>query len=369
MNIALRTLIFSLCLVTSLSAAVVGRTLPEKRFPLSLMVELNLGGQRIEGMPLVWDRWTVCLLGRDGRLWQSNPAEAADYRKTSDRFEGYSAVEMRVQLQREFDSQFEITATRHFLIAHPRGQRDKWPPRFEELYRSFSHYFSVRGFQLQEPGFPLIGIVLGNEEAFRRYVQEQDITIPSDAVGVYHNKSNRIALYDSTAGEDSTDWQQNAAVIIHEATHQAAFNTGIHSRYSVPPLWVIEGLATMFEAPGVHQSRTHRQLDNRINQGRLREFRQHAEPKHEPELLVALISSDKMFKTDTIAAYAEAWALTFFLMETRPRQYAEYLKQTIGRKPFTEYTAAERMSDFTEIFGDNWPMFEARFSRFVAQLK
>ncbi len=364
MNIALRALVLSLCLVSSLSAAA-----PEKRLPLSLMVELSLDGQRIEGMPLAWDRWSVRLLGRDGRLWRFSPTEAVDFRKTSERFEGYSTGEMRQQLRREFDSQLEITATRHFLIAHPRGQREKWPGRFEELYRSFGHYFSVRGFQLQQPAFPLIGIVLGNEEAFRRYVQEQGISVPSDAVGVYHNKSNRIALYDSTDGADSTDWQQNAAVIIHEATHQAAFNTGVHNRYSVPPLWVIEGLATMFEAPGVHKSRTHRQLDDRVNQGRLREFRQHVEPKHEPELLVELISSDKMFKVDATSAYAEAWALTFFLMETRPRQYAKYLKQTTARKPFSEYSAAQRMSDFTAIFGDNWPMFQARFLRFMAQLK
>src|SRR5436190_8860041 len=42
--------------------------------------------------------------------------------------------------------------------------------------------------------------------------------------------------------------------MIHEATHQVAFNTGLHSRIGENPRWVVEGLATVFEAPGVRNS-------------------------------------------------------------------------------------------------------------------
>ena len=68
-------------------------------------------------------------------------------------------------------------------------------------------------------------------------------------------------------------------------------------------------------------------------------------------------------------AYAEAWALSFYLTETQPRQYGQYLKRTGSRPPFRQYTAAERTADFTALFGDNWRMLEAQFLRFMAGVK
>jgi hypothetical protein len=39
--------------------------------------------------------------------------------------------------------------------------------------------------------------------------------------------------------------------------------------------------------------------------------------KHKPETLVELVSSDKLFRSDIDQAYAEAWALTFYLSQTQ----------------------------------------------------
>ena len=36
----------------------------------------------------------------------------------------YSAAEMQEMLQHEFDSRFEVSTTRHYLVVHPRGERD-----------------------------------------------------------------------------------------------------------------------------------------------------------------------------------------------------------------------------------------------------
>ena len=38
--------------------------------------------------------------------------------------------------------------------------------------------------------------------------------------------------------------------IIHEATHQTAYNVGVHARFADQPRWLVEGLAMMFEAEG-----------------------------------------------------------------------------------------------------------------------
>ena len=69
------------------------------------------------------------------------------------------------------------------------------------------------------------------------------------------------------------------------------------------------------------------------------------------------------------AAYAEAWAFTFFLVETEPRKYAQYLARTAERPPFSEYDTARRMADFTAVLGKDWRMLDARFLRFMAEVK
>ena len=87
-------------------------------------------------------------------------------------------------------------------------------------------------------------------------------------------------------------------------------------------------------------------------------------PRHKPELLMSLVTNDRLFQINAGAAYAESWALTFFLVETQPRKYAQYLAKTAQRPPFTEYTAAQRIADFTGAFGNDWRMLEARMLRF-----
>jgi len=330
------------------------------------MVELTLHGQRIEGAALAWKSDEVLLLGRDGRLWQFEPKEASQYRKSAERFSSLPISELRANLLKELGSGFDVTGTGHYLVAHPQGQRDLWAQRFEDLYRSALLYFSVRGFHAQEPPFPLIGIVCRNQQEFQRLAAAQGMPASRGVLGFYSLESNRIILYDVGAGQsDSKDWRQNASTVIHEALHQTAFNIGIHSRSAPPPVWVAEGLATLFEAPGVYDSGKYRLQRERINVGRWQQFRDGVLEKHRPDVLVGLIESDQAFRASPGAAYAEAWALTFYLIETQPQKYFDYLGRTARRAPFTTYTAAERRADFTDVFGADLRMFEAQFLRFI----
>ena len=105
--------------------------------PTKFMVKLTVDGQKIEGMPLAWDAREVHLLGRDGRLWEFVPNDATDFHKIGDRFRCYSPSKIRAILLRELGNKYEVTGTSHYMVAHPRGQRDKWAQRFENLYRSF----------------------------------------------------------------------------------------------------------------------------------------------------------------------------------------------------------------------------------------
>lgn len=332
--------------------------------PPDWMVQLSLHGQSIEGRPLAWNPGEVHLLGRDGRLWEFAPQDAKDFRRTSNHFQPYSPSEIRAALLRELGQNFEVSGTEHYLVAHARGQRDQWAERFEDLYRSFHHYFSVRGFQLQKPPFPLIGIVCRNQREFQQYSASQGAPVGNGVVGWYAHQSNRILLYDVGGGTATKRaWDETAATLIHEATHQMAFNTGIHSRYSPPPVWVAEGIATLFEAPGVYDSRYHTTREDRVNKGRLQQFRQLA-PKHRPELIRDLVASDRLFGSHPAVAYAEGWALSFLLIETDSRRYAAYLARTSAHAPFQEVTPEERLADFAAVFGNDWRMLEARLLRF-----
>lgn len=328
--------------------------------------DVNLNGRHIEGLPLLWSREHV-LLGRDGRAWNLTPEEARDSRQTSSTFQSFSAAELRARLGAELGKAFEISGTGHYLVAHAPGERDVWSQRFEDLYRSFVHYFKVRGFAVQEPEFPLVAIVLRNQDDFLAYAQRDGARIGTNVLGYYSPLSNRISLFDVGGGRaKSGDWQVNAATIIHEATHQTAFNTGVHRRFGAAPRWLVEGMGTMFEAPGVFDSTHNSSRQSRYNHGRLAKFQQLL--KNRPEnLLQELVSSDHLFRSDVSRAYAEAWALTFFLAETRPKKYSELLARTAARPAFSRYDAAQRLTDFSTLFGANLRQLEANFLAFMAQ--
>jgi hypothetical protein len=336
--------------------------------PVEAMIQLTLRGQRVEGSPIEFNEAQVHLLGRDGWLWEFKPGEATNFHKSADRFQPLSISEFRAVLLRDLEAGFEVTGTGHYLVAHPAGQRDVWAQRFEDLYRSFVHYWGVRGLAPREPLFPLAGVVCRSRRQFDELSARAGSPVGSGVLGYYDPASNRILLYDLGNSAAAHKWQTSATVLIHEATHQTAFNTGIHSRYTQPPRWVDEGLATMFEAPGVYDSQTYRQQSDRINRGWLGQFR-HLAPHHRPELLADLIARDRLSQTAPQVAYAEAWALTFWLVETQPRKYADYLARTAQMTPFAPYTAAQRTADFQAVFGSDWRMLEAQLLRYIAGLK
>ncbi len=333
------------------------------------MFRALVNGQMIEGKPLTWNAEQMELLGRDGRLHEFNPKDAQKAVKTSPTFVPYTADEMKAMLQHEYGSEFEVSLTRHYVVVHPRGQRDEWADRFEELYNRFEHYFRVRGFEFQEPPYPLVAVVFRNRDEYFRHAAATGTPMHPNTLGHYDPLTNRIFLFDVTGGKAKKDWSENATTIIHEATHQMAFNTGIHRRFAAEPSWVVEGLATMFEAPGVWNPENDHSQSDRVNRGRLDGFRRLVKEHDQPGSLAMLLSSDDAFRSDSDGAYAEAWALSFYLCETRPRQYCEYLAKTAERPPFSSYGAAERMADFEAMFGTDIKLFEAKFLSYMHDVK
>jgi hypothetical protein len=188
-------------------------------------------------------------------------------------------------------------------------------------------------------------------------------------LGHYDPASNRVFLFDATANGSGVDWSENAATIIHESTHQTAYNLGVHRRFTAQPRWVVEGLATMFEARGVWNAQYDRTQADRLNRERLASFHEYVENRRQPGALATFVTTDQAFRSDVDGAYAEAWALSFYMCETQPRLYAAYLQKTAERPLFSEYSAAERMADFQDVFGRELKMFETKFLRYMAEVK
>jgi Protein of unknown function (DUF1570) len=333
------------------------------------MLALDWQGSRFEGTELGRGGGKLQLLSRDGRVFSVPTAEAKSVRTLPLPFHSYTAMEMRAQLTRELGKSFEVTSTGHYLVAHPSGQRDAWSQRFEDLYRHFIHYFAVRGLQPHEPEFPLVAIVFHNHQEFLQYANRERSNTSANVLGYYSHNTNRITLFDAGGGKaSSAAGQETANTIIHEATHQTAYNTGVHRRLSGTPKWVTEGLATMFEAPGVWKAEDNRRPEDRINRGRLTGFKFLA-GRRKPGFMADMIASDRIFERDVDQAYANAWAFSFYLVETQHQRYCDYLKLTAKRRSFTNYSAAERMTDFTSVFGTNLRTLETHFERYMTELK
>jgi hypothetical protein len=380
------------------------------------LIELQSANETYQGKLVAHNSHACWLLGRDGRINEVQIESIVKHRTVVPRFRRFSTTEIRDQLRREFGREFEVVGTGHYLVCAAKGRARKFGQLFEEVYRTFYGYFARRRFQIDEPEFPLIAIVFPNRAQFVEYSRRDEVVASRGMMGYYLPLSNRIALFESnrealSAGVRPTDtvasplrlerlfqsgdggpssltrsarpfgaigsWRGNGGdiesglegVIVHETTHQVAFNTGLHSRIGENSMWVVEGLATVFEAPGIREASGSRNTGARINRSRFLWFKEFAISRRRPKSLADFVASDAMFKRQRLDAYSQAWALTFFLIETRPSEYSRYLKEMTQRDPLKSYPPEARLADFKQAFGDDLKRLDDNFLRFMQKLK
>ena len=86
--------------------------------------------------------------------------------------------------------------------------------------------------------------------------------------------------------------------------------------------------------------------------------------------LSTLVSQTERFTDSRKAAdaYAEAWALTYFLAEKHPEEYVAYLKRLATKQPLIWDEPEARLADFKAAFGDKLPALDAEFLHFMRSL-
>jgi len=258
----------------------------------------------------------------------------------------------------------------------------------ERLQRAFLGFWDKKGLKLHHPEQPLVVIVFGDRGSYSRYARQELGNAVGSAIGYYSMATNRIAMYDLTGVQAlrrqggrrgskhdiTTLLSQPAAVplvatIVHEATHQIAFNSGLQVRYADNPVWVSEGLAMYFETPDLDSNSGWRGIGN-VNYLRLQRFRKNAASGKSGSLR-SLIADDRRLKTPITAvdAYAEAWAWNYFLIRWRTKQYVAYLKNLADKPQLVWDKPVTRLAEFRAAFGDNVQVLEADFVKRMSRLK
>jgi hypothetical protein len=86
--------------------------------------------------------------------------------------------------------------------------------------------------------------------------------------------------------------------------------------------------------------------------------------------LHSLIVDDKRLRDprQTSAAYAEAWALNYFLIRQRPKEYVTYLRMLSEKGPLLWDDPEERLAQFKSVFGD-LEKLDAEFVRHMQKVR
>ena len=358
------------------------------------LLELTSAGQTFQGRVLHVGQKTCWFLGQDGTLHELPISGLQRPRTVAPRFRRLSTASLRDRLQHEFGREFEIRGTEHYLVCARRGTAADYAEVFEKVYRSFHSYFSTRGFPIERPEFPLVAVVFPDRRSFVDYARRDGVSVSPGLRGYYLNTTNRVAVFDAHSDRQTSGLRLPGtppatgeagsmpfaaalsgsadleATIVHETTHQVAFNTGLHSRIGGNPRWVVEGLATAFESPGIRSGGGRRsEAASRVNRSRSLWFQDYVAHRRKPQFVESLVATDRLYRSATLDFYSQAWALSFFLMETRPQAFNRYLESLGRRDPAASYPAAARLQDFRQAFGNSLDRLETELVRFMARLE
>jgi hypothetical protein len=355
------------------------------------LVTIKQGGGRVlSGKVLVEaEDGGVLLQTPDGRLWPL-PKEEINARQSNEKlFQPLDREAFKKQLLATLPNGFKAHQTKHYIICYntSRGYAEWVGTLYERLYAGFYNYWTKRGAELQEPEFPLAAIVFDTRQSYEAYARAELGATTGTIMGYYSLQSNLVTMYDLTGIEEmkfvgdrnsqarishflsQPNAERNVATIVHEATHQLAFNSGLQTRFSDTPFWISEGLAVFFETPDLDNARGWGSI-GAVNRYNLINFRKYLKTR-EPGSLGTLLAEDKRFRDPATMsdAYSEAWALNYYLIRTRPELYTKYLKLLADQTPLVMQEPAARQEQFVKLFGGDLAKLEADFLKYMRNIE
>jgi len=309
----------------------------------------------------------------DGVMWVIEAQEVRGRRRDELPFRPLSKKEIGRRLVEELPRGFQIETTEHYVIAYNTSRAyARWCGNlWERLYRGFFNYWGTRRFPLHEPEFPLVALIFDDRAGFEAYAKEELGSAVGAVIGYYNFRSNRVVTFDLTGLAQqnrsrrhrfqSSEIRQllaqpaaerNVATLVHEVTHQLAYNTGLQTRFAGNPFWVAEGLANFFETPDLRSSKGWRGI-GKVNHYRLVQFRRNRAAQA-TGWLAGLVQDDAPFRNSKTAgqAYADAWAVNYYFLKKRVKDYVAYLTELSKLQPLEEPSPEQRLATFRRHFGD-----------------
>jgi len=88
-----------------------------------------------------------------------------------------------------------------------------------------------------------------------------------------------------------------------------------------------------------------------------------------PDSLASLVRDDERLREakQGLDAYAEAWALTYFLIRRYPDEYVAYLRRLSKKRPLFWDDAETRLGEFRQAFGNDLEKLDADFVRYMTR--
>jgi hypothetical protein len=237
---------------------------------------------------------------------------------------------------------------------------------------------------VHEAGRPLVVVIFADRQRYEAFAAGDLGAAADRVVGYYNLLSNRVTTFDLTGSDALTRRSGRSAgragleilarpeaaglvaTLVHEATHQTAYNCGLHRRLAPVPLWVSEGIATYFETPDLASDRGWRGIGG-INRLRLDRYL----ASQRPGTLQAIVLDDEPFRRadEAVDNYARAWALTYFLVQTRKEAFVSYLRTLAEKPPLAADSPEIRRQDFLDAFGSTPEQLEEPLLKFMARLR
>jgi hypothetical protein len=321
----------------------------------------------------------------DERYELVQPAEVVTREPLDAAEKAETARELGQRILADLPAGFEVHATKHYVVCF-NTSRDyaKWCAAvFERLHDAFLNFWKKAGLEVAEPERPLVVVVFADRAAYEAHAARDLGPAADRVVGYYNLLTNRVTTFDLTGtdgvarggarmrGGPAAEIMSSPAAaglvstLVHEATHQMAFNCGMHRRLAPVPLWLSEGVAAYFEAPDLDATRGWRGIGS-VNRPRLDHFL----ATHRPGDIAALVTDDERFRSAEapLDAYAAAWALTRHLIDTRKRAFVEYARLQAAKQPLAADSSDQRRREFEAAFGATPAEIESDVVKAMARL-
>lgn len=313
----------------------------------------------------------VALERRDGR-WEAVPAERIVKRVPRETPPAYTPEELEQRLRKEFDdvrlvtkvdAPFVIVLISSKPLAADKKAAKRWDQQLKRAMKflqgmqaGFLDFAEDAEIELAAPQFPFVVLIFEDDQEFNQYVtaQTEGQGLSAEKIASFYDLlTNRLALRVRECKTFTTP--------LHEAIHQQAHNRGVLTRLAPVPAWFNEGLATGFEGDGEKVKSGPKALNKKYATIAL---------NAKKTTWTDIVRDDKSFQGDILAgeAYAQAWALHWWLYTRYRPEYRRLLKHYSGLAPLTTVAADERQKTFEEIVGKAPEALQDEFLREVGKL-